>query len=106
MIWIFFVIYIHNAAIMEGAMDEQLRQQNPGLSNRRLCVIGGASGIGLAIATAAQREGAKVFVTGTSQNSLASAGETLGMAPKPVFSTSVTARRSQLTAQISVHSTR
>jgi NAD(P)-dependent dehydrogenase (short-subunit alcohol dehydrogenase family) len=63
---------------MEGAMDEQLRQQNPGLSNRRLCVIGGASGIGLAIATAAQREGAKVFVTGTSQNSLASAGETLG----------------------------
>jgi len=63
---------------MEGVMDNEPSSQHQGLSGKTVCVIGGASGIGLAIAAAAGRQGAQVFVTGTSENSLAAAREALG----------------------------
>jgi NAD(P)-dependent dehydrogenase (short-subunit alcohol dehydrogenase family) len=74
---IFFVL-VHNTGNMENVMDEHPRPQDHELSNKSACVIGGASGIGLAIAAAAQQRGAKVFVTGTSTNSIAAARDTLG----------------------------
>jgi NAD(P)-dependent dehydrogenase (short-subunit alcohol dehydrogenase family) len=73
-----FYILPHNTEIMEGAMDNGANPQNQGLSGKTVCVIGGASGIGLAIAAAAAREGAQVFVTGTSETSVAAAREALG----------------------------
>ena len=59
-------------------MDNRPSPEKQGLSGKTVCVIGGASGIGLAIAAAAVRDGAQVFVTGTSENSVAAAGEALG----------------------------
>ena len=74
---IFYILH-HNAGNMERAMDNKPSPQNQGLSGKTVCVIGGASGIGLAIAAAAGRQGAQVFVTGTSENSVAVAREALG----------------------------
>lgn len=48
------------------------------LSGSRVVVLGGTSGIGLATASAALREGAQVVVTGRSAEKLESAGKTLG----------------------------
>lgn len=48
------------------------------LSNKTALVTGGSSGIGLAIARQFQNEGARVAVTGRSEESLKAAGEMLG----------------------------
>jgi NAD(P)-dependent dehydrogenase (short-subunit alcohol dehydrogenase family) len=63
---------------------ENLRRSNMSLAGKTVVIIGGSSGMGLATAKAAQSEGAKVVITGRSEERLRSAREELGRSPRTV----------------------